>query len=132
MSNGIYGAQLLSFPEQFRNFPYFDMKALQGGGYGPRLEASTVRGVFQCTGGRRVKTQNGMKVLGRQTRLWTTQELQTGRFIEAEHDVYTVGMPDNEWQLEGGFTVYDLEKVVGDDGRDTVDPDFNMGEKDFA
>lgn len=125
----MYGDQLLAFPEAMVDFPYFDMAALQGGGYGPRTSAQLVRGVFQCTGGRMVKTSNGNVVRERETRFWSTVQLQTGRFMECEGDVYRVGMPDNEWNREGGFTVYDLHKVVGGDGREAVAPAFDDGAK---
>ena len=129
---GVYGDHLLSFPELSKTYPYFDQPALQGGGYGTPTDVGTARGAFQCTGGRRVKDSNGNLVVSRETRFWTRQVLTVGRFLLIEGDTYRIGLPDNSWVTEGGFTVYDLEKVVGGDGSEPVVPDWDRGERSFG
>lgn len=132
MSGSVYGEQILAFPELQRSFPAFDMAALHGAGYGPRTGEHTVRGVFQCTLGRMVKDSNGNLVRSRDTRFWTRETIVVGTFMECEGDVYRVGMPDNEWKREGGFTVYNLKKLVGNDGREVVEPAFDTGAREMG
>jgi len=130
---GVYGDTIQAFPEQMRTFPYFDMTALQGSGFGPRTSVGTTRGVLQCTRGRKVEDSNGNLVIKRGVRYWTRDILEVGRFLQADGindvvpGVYRIGQPDNSWTREGGFTVYDMELVVGNDGLETVAPVFDTG-----
>lgn len=135
---GVYGDTLTAFSEQMRTFPYFDMQTLPDAGFGPRTSVGTTRGVFQCTRGRDVKNSQGNLVVTRGVRYWTRDVLVIGRFVQADGitdaaaGVYRVGKPDNSWVREGGFTVYDMELVVGNDGKETVAPAFDLGERELA
>jgi hypothetical protein len=115
------------FPETQILVDYFDQQPLDGAGYGPRTDFSKVRGILQCTRGRRVRSANGNLVIERGIRFWTEKELQTGRFISDGVYVYRIGIPDNSWGHEAGFFIYDCERVVGTDGTETVEPPFTHG-----
>lgn len=124
--NGALGNALASFPEAKVKVQYFDMQPLPSGGYGPRTDIRLLFGVFQTTGGRRVKTANGNLVIERGCRYWSDRPLQTGRFLDDGKYVYRVGMPDSDWTSYSEMVVYDCERLVGDDGTPTVEPAFSQ------
>jgi hypothetical protein len=126
--SGAYGSMMTMFPETQILVDYFDQQPLHGGGYGPRTDFSKVRGMLQCTTGRRVKTGNGYKTIGRGMRFWTETRLQAGRFISDGVYVYALAIPSqDDWDREGGFFIYDCERVDGQDGTEIVEPSFNHG-----
>jgi hypothetical protein len=132
---GVYGNHMLAFPEQFINCAYFDQAALPDSGYGPETGGETVRGVLQCTLGRRVETRNGNLVRERKMAFWTTHRLVVGKFLrlpasEGAH-VYRI-KGSNDWRREAGFTEYALERVVGADGDENVDTVPNVGTGSFS
>jgi len=128
MSGGAFGNMLTMFPETKIVVDYFDMQPLHGGGYGPRTDWSKVYGILQCTTGRRVRHANGNKIIGRGMRFWTETPLQAGRFISDGVYTYTLAIPSqDDWDREAGFYIYDLERVTGQDGTETVEPSFNHG-----
>ena len=133
MSGGAFGNMMSMFPETQIMVDYFDQQPLHGGGYGPRTDFSKVRGILQCTTGRRVKTSNGYKIIGRGMKFWTETPLQAGRFISDGVYVYAVSVPaSDDWEREGGFYIYDLERVIGPDGTEIVEPTFNHGKGQLA
>ena len=125
--NGALGSMLTMFPEAKVPVQYFNMQPVNGSGWGPRTDVRNFSGVLQCTGGRRVKDSHGNLVIERQMRFWTSEDLQVGWFIDDGQYVYRLGIPDNSWTNEAGFTVYDCERVVGNDGTETVEPPFQQG-----
>ena len=126
--SGAFGNMLTMFPETQIFVDYFDQQPLHGGGYGPRTDFAKVRGILRCTGGRRVKTENGYKVIGRAMSFWTETKLQAGRFISDGVYVYALAIPaQGDWEIEGGFYQYDCERVTGADGTEIVEPSFNHG-----
>ena len=125
--NGALGSVLTSFPEAKVPVQYFDMQPLPGSGYGPRTDVRLLRGVLQCVGGRRVRTANGNLVIERQMRYWSDTPLQVGRFLDDGKYVYRVGIPDDDWSDEADMVIYTLERVVGADGTETVQPAFRQG-----
>ena len=128
MSGGAFGNMLLMFPETKIMVDYFDMQPLNGAGYGPRTDFSKVSGILQCTTGRRVKTASGNKIIGRGMRFWTETPLQAGRFISDGIYVYALAIPaSDDWKSEGGFYIYDVERVTGQDGTEIVEPGFTHG-----
>lgn len=125
--NGAWGSMLTQFPEAKVELEYFDMQPLDGSGYGPRTDVKKITVVFQRTLGRKVESSNGNLVLRRGIRFWYPGTLVVGRFVDDGEFVYRVGMPDNSWTNEAGFTVYDCFRVVGADGTETVEPAFKQG-----
>ena len=133
MSGGAFGNMLTMFPETQIMVDYFDQQPLHGGGYGPRTDKSKVRGMLQCTTGRRVRTANGYKVIGRGMRFWTEAPLQAGRFISDGVYVYALAIPaSDDWEREAGFYIYDCERVLGQDGTEIVEPSFTHGTGQLA
>jgi len=128
VSGGAFGNMLTMFPETKIAIDYFDMQPLNGAGYGPRTDWSKVYGILQCTTGRRVRHANGNKIIGRGMRFWTETQLQAGRFISDGVYTYSLAIPaQDDWNHEAGFYIYDLERVTGQDGTETVKPTFNHG-----
>jgi hypothetical protein len=130
--NGAFGSILTAFPEAKITVTYFNMQPLPGSGYGPRTDIETLSGVLQCVGGRRVGTRNGNAVIERQMRYWSDTPLQVGWFIDDGKYVYRIGIPDDDWSDEADMTIYTLERVVGADGTETVEPAFDQGTGSFA
>jgi hypothetical protein len=129
-----YGSVLTAFAGDFVRVPYY--QALSGYDAGPGAPGgySTVTGILQCVE-RRTKNSQGTLVTIREMKFWTRKILTTGWFIRdlKQNMVYRIGK-DNDWQHEGGFTVYGLIKVEGDDGNVTLDPTSpgSVGTGDFA
>ena len=66
-------------------------------------------------------------------KFWTETPLQAGRFISDGVYVYAVSVPESDdWEREGGFYIYDLERVIGPDGTEIVKPTFNHGKGQLA
>jgi hypothetical protein len=65
-------------------------------------------------------------------RYWSDTPLQVGWFIDDGKYVYRVGIPDDDWSDEADMTIYTLERVVGADGTETVEPAFDQGTGSFA
>ena len=129
MSGGAFGNMLLMFPETKIMVDYFDMQPLSGSaGFGPRTDIQKVPGILQCTTGRRVRTASGNKIIGRGMRFYTEVQLQAGRFISDGTYVYSLAIPkQDDWNREAGFYIYEVERVTGQDGTETIEPAFNHG-----
>jgi hypothetical protein len=126
----VYGSLILAFPEQFMDVTYFNMLPKQGSGWEARTDVRTIRGIVQCKGGRKLVDANGNLVVTRNTQLWTQEVLEVGRFVEFTETgrtaVYRLSA-DDEWDKEGGFNVYNCDKVVGANGIETKEPTFTSG-----
>lgn len=128
----VYGEALLAFPEQFRDFSYFDADPKIGDGYEARENEKRGSGVIH-TATSRVKDTNGNLTLLRKYSLWTDKKIGAGAFVEFENLVYRT-MSDADWPTEGGFYEYDLEKVTGSTIRKTPETadTWNNGEGHFG
>lgn len=129
---GIYGDMLLGFAEQQRNVAVYDMKPRINGGWdiveGPEI---SVIGVFQNTGGSRIKDGNGNLVQGNSCELWTSAGNLDGKFIKKDGSVFRL-TGGNDWSFEGGFYRYSLEKVVGNDATESDNAAWNLGGNSFC
>jgi hypothetical protein len=132
--SGVYGSILPAFGEQVVSVLYFDMQPLHGAGWGPRTDLKTVDGILQCTKGRKVKDSNGNLVVTRRMEFWTEDILVTGRFLDFQDDEFNVYriVGDNAWDRESGFNVYEIARVVGNDGTEVVEPAFSTGQGNFS
>jgi hypothetical protein len=128
---GVYGEPLLAFQEQLQEINYYDMPPLQETGYGPRQSYGTIRGVMQ-TSESRIKQSNGNLVLAVVRFLWTDEMVIAGKFIQGDDGVIYRVVADNDWTREGGFTRFTLEKLVGANGDDTLDPGMSVGTGNFS
>ena len=66
-------------------------------------------------------------VLTRGLQLWTEEVLVAGRFIDDGEFIFRI-MGDDSWTNESGFTVYGLQRVIGSDGTELVEPSFSTGD----
>lgn len=116
---GIFGNMLTYQTGQFRDFTYFNMVPKHNSGYifDPNVQVKNLRGVLQNSASR-IADSNGNLVDINDERLWCETQLQRGFFINfANYKEVTYRIVDgNDWPFEGGFFMYTLERVVGDNG----------------
>jgi hypothetical protein len=112
----VYGEMLLHFPEQFREFTYFDMIPLENAGYtvDPNFTPRTLIGILQNST-TMVKEGNGNIVTQANEFLWTANLLDMGKFVQFGATIFRI-IPANDWVTEGGFTQYTIQRLVGDNG----------------
>lgn len=116
---GIFGNMLMYQTGQFRDFTYFNMNPNVNSGYtiDTSFPAQKLRGVLQNSVSK-VAESNGNLVDINDERLWCEKQLLRGLFINFdEYKEVTYRIVDgNDWPFEGGFFMYTLERVVGDNG----------------
>lgn len=112
---GVYSPDmLLHFPEQFRQYTYFNMDPGINSGYTVSSTPVTYWGVLQ-NNTTMVKDSNGNIVTSGNEFLWTSESLTMGWFVQFGDITYRI-IPSNDWVSEGGFTQYSLQRVIGDNG----------------
>lgn len=128
----IYGDLLLAFPEQMRSISVFDMTAKMNGGWAvDESSRTTVRGIFQNTRGNQTKDQNGNLVQSQGVEFWSKTGDLNGKFATIQNKVYRL-TSSNDWNFEGGFFRYSLEKVIGNDGTESINTAWNTGVNSFS
>lgn len=126
----VYGDMLLYFPEQRRALTIFDMRPKINGGWDKvvdqqgKLITQTITGVYQNTGGDQTVDANGNLVHKKSLELWTETEGLDDKFTTYENSIYRL-KGDNQWESEGGFYRYTLEKVVGNNGTESDNATWN-------
>lgn len=126
----VYGDMLLYWPEQRRSLTVFDMIPKINGGWTKVLDqqgnliTQTITGVFQNTGGDSTVDANGNLVHKKQLELWTETGGLSDKFTTYESSIYRL-TSDNQWESEGGFYRYTLEKVVGNNGTESDNATWN-------
>ena len=126
----VYGDMLLYWPEQRRSLVVFDMKPKINGGWDKvvdqqgKLITQTITGVYQNTGGNQTVDANGNLVHKKQLELWTETSGLADKFTTYENSIYRL-TSDNQWESEGGFFRYTLEKVVGNNGTESDNATWN-------
>ncbi len=135
--SGVYGDMLLAWTEQIRTVEVYDMTPLVNGGWQPvkdqggTIIKTAVRGVFQNTRGGGIRDENGNLVRHNGREFWTKTADLAGKFLDWSGDVYRL-TDNNNWSHEGGFWRYGLEKVVGNNGAESVNPSWNTGGNSFC
>lgn len=130
--SGIYGETLLAFPEQFRFIEVFQMEAEVNAGWSIDEDSrKRIRCLYQHTGGKRLKETGGNLTEGSSNELWTKEPNLNGWFTRLSGDVYRINA-DNNWNHEGGFSHYTLEKIIGNDGTESEHPTWNIGGHNFG
>lgn len=130
--SGVYGDMLLFFPEQFRDLTVFEMEPGINGGWTKTANSDQrITGVFQNTSGNRIKDGNGNLVYSGGLELWTAEQNLAGKFTMYEGQVYRINVNAN-WNHEGGFQKYSLEKVVGNNGTESDNTTWNTGAGSFC
>lgn len=129
----VYGDMLLYFPEQRRSLAVYDMTPKINGGWDKVTDPQTgkvitqaITGVFQNTSGDQTRDSNGNLVHVKGMELWTETPGLADKFIDINGSVYRL-TADNDWEHEGGFFRYTLNKVVGNNGAESDDATWNLG-----
>lgn len=128
---GIYGNMLLAFPEQFRTIEVYEMEPKHNGGWTEPTGRRQVSGIYQNTTGDQIKDSNGNLARAAGLEFWTQDNTLAGFFTQINSDVYRF-VSNNNWETEGGFFRYSLQKVVGNDGTESADPAWNTGGHNFG
>ena len=133
----VYGDMLLYWPEQRRSLTLYDMTPKINGGWDKVVDQSgnlittTITGVYQNTSGDSTTDQNGNLVHKKQLELWTETGGLSDKFTDYQGSVYRL-KSDNDWESEGGFYRYQLEKVVGNNGAESDNATWNTGSSSFG
>ena len=128
----VYGDMLLFWPEQRRSLTVYDMKPKMNGGWDKVLDQSgqlitqTITGVFQNTAGDQTRDGNGNLIHAKGMELWTETGGLADKFTDINGSVYRL-TADNDWESEGGFFRYTLNKVVGNNGAESDNAAWNLG-----
>jgi hypothetical protein len=128
----VYGDMLLYWPEQRRSLAVYDMTPKINGGWQKVLDQNgdlitqTITGVFQNTSGDQTRDGNGNLVHIKGMELWTETGGLADKFTDIKGSVYRL-TADNDWESEGGFFRYTLQKVVGNNGAESDDATWNLG-----
>ena len=126
----VYGDMLLYWPEQRRSLTVFDMRPKINGGWDKvvdqqgNLITTTITGVYQNTSGDQTVDSNGNLVHKKSLELWTETKGLEDKFTTYENSIYRL-KADNQWESEGGFYRYTLEKVVGNNGTESDNATWN-------
>ena len=126
----VYGDMLLYWPEQRRALTVFDMTPKINGGWQPVLDQNgdlietAITGVYQNTSGDSTVDSNGNLVHKKSLELWTETRGLEDKFTTYEGNIYRL-KADNQWESEGGFYRYTLEKVVGNNGTESDNATWN-------
>ena len=137
---GIYGDMLLAFTEQNRKLEVYDQNPGINAGWEAvtdpqtgKVITTTVVGVFQNTRGGGIKDSNGNQVDAKGCEFWTQEAGLVGKFFQINGKVYRLSVPDNsDWNFEGGFYRYGVEKVVGNNGTESDNAAWNIGVGSFG
>lgn len=128
--NNIYGDGLLSSPELFQKAIMFNQSPVVNGGYIDQTTGIPVRLIFKDEGSS-VKTSGGSVVVTKNKTGWSRKALPPNVFLLFKSVVYRL-MNDQDWAFQGGFYVYGLEKVMGDNGQTSYQPVADSGSRDFG
>ena len=130
--SGIYGDMLLAFPEQRQTITVYEMTANINAGW-TKTPGSDVQvsGIYQHTRGKQIQDSNGNLVESSGLEFWTETGNLSGKFTQIEGIVYRL-ISDNNWNKEGGFLRYGLEKVVGNNGSQPIYTTWNTGTNNFG
>jgi len=134
---GVHGTVMPFYTEELVPVTYFNMLPAIASGYGARLSEKIIRVVIHTYSappnaeGDKARKVNDFVVNEKKPFMWAEDALTVGWFILHEDDVYRI-VSANRWEREGDMVHYALEKVVGSDGTDTVNPAFNTGANTFS
>ena len=121
---GVYGDMLLFWPEQLREMQYFNMLPKINSGFTVDSSSVKIWGVIQNAASA-IKESNGNLISSDHMNLWTETKLTRGWFILFDSTTFRI-VNGNDWPNEGGFYMYTIERVVGDNGT-TNATDWTLG-----
>lgn len=120
---------ILAMPQLFQKAKLFNQSPLVNGGYDKKTPPIDIRVIFRDETSA-VKTEGGVLVRTRKKTIWSRKELPAGAFIWFENLVFRI-VTDNDWGLQRGFFIYEIEKVIGDNGKPAYIPAAQLGGHDF-
>ena len=128
----VYGDMLLFFSEQRRSLTVYQQTPLINGGWEKVIDSDlVVTGIFQNTKPSQIKDGNGNLVLSSGFEFWSETGNLNDYFTQIKDKVYRlISMQD--WETEGGFYRYSLDKVVGNNGSESDDTAWNLGPNSFS
>lgn len=128
----VYGDMLLFFSEQRRSLTVYQQTPLINGGWEKVVDSDlVVTGIFQNTKPSQIKDGNGNLVLSSGFEFWSETGNLNDYFTQIKDKVYRlISMQD--WETEGGFYRYSLDKVVGNNGSESDDATWNLGPNSFS
>jgi hypothetical protein len=128
----VYGDMLLFFSEQRRSLTVYQQTPLINGGWEKVIDSDlVVTGIFQNTKPSQIKDSNGNLVLSSGFEFWSETGNLNDYFTQIKDKVYRlISMQD--WETEGGFYRYSLDKVVGNNGSESDDATWNLGPNSFS
>lgn len=129
--SGIYGDMLLYFPEQRRSITVYSMTPKMNGGWDRIHDDAVVTGIWQHTRPKQIKDSNGNLVETSGLEFWSETGGLNGRFTDLDGAVFRL-QSKQDWAHEGGFYRYSLDKVVGNNGTESVDTSWNTGSNNFS
>ena len=128
----VYGDMLLHFSEQRKSLTVYQQTPLINGGWEKVIDSDlVVTGIFQNTKPSQIKDSNGNLVLSSGFEFWSETGNLNDYFTQIKDKVYRlISMQD--WETEGGFYRYSLDKVVGNNGSESDDTAWNLGPNSFS
>ena len=126
----IYGDMLSYFPEQFRMFDYFSMKALPVASYTERESLGKVKGIMQFVKKGELTREGDTLNETDVPTLWTKKKLVIGNFITADEVDYRI-TNDYPWFFYGGYYCYGLEHLVASKDTQTPMEDVEIGQNQY-
>jgi hypothetical protein len=135
---GVYGDQLSFFPELFVEHEIFDMKAIPGKGYGPRINKRLVSGVFQWIPGGKMGIEGENRQANEDATFWVRQQdvadkkVRQGSYVEVEGEGIFLFHHDDNFTFEGAFVKCDLKLAAGLTDRQVRNPNVDLGVRDYG
>lgn len=112
---GVYSPDmLLHFPEQLRPFQYFNMEPGMNSGYTLDGSPVTVWGVIQNAASM-IKESHDNLISSDHMNVWIDTKLTRGWFLSFENIIFRI-VNGNDWPFEGGYYMYTIERLVGNNG----------------
>ena len=115
-----------------RSLTVYQQTPLINGGWEKVIDSDlVVTGIFQNTKPSQIKDGNGNLVLSSGFEFWSETGNLNDYFTQIKDKVYRlISMQD--WETEGGFYRYSLDKVVGNNGSESDDTAWNLGPNSFS
>jgi hypothetical protein len=131
MGGGVYGEQLLFFPELLESYTVFKMPAKVGAGYGEAYDKREVTGYFSRNRGGNMGIVSSNRVENDDATFWVEGEedgkgiIQQGDYVMADGDLF-VFYHDDCFSREGVFFVYHLRLVPAFTGQQKPDRNVDL------
>lgn len=132
---GVYGDQLVFFPELLHKVAVFSMAAKVGAGYAPRKPYAEVRGYVARNVPSPQQVLNNLRTENQGARLFCKAsiprgDLEQGLYLEDDEELFQI-IADDVFAREGGFAAYKLQLVAGNTDEQDAHEFVNLGQDEF-